>query len=494
MGVEIIQVKNMHKRFPGVYALDGVDFDLFQGEVHALLGENGAGKSTLVKILSGVYDYDEGEIFFEGKAVPKRNTVEYLKDKISTIYQELNLCPTISIAENIFLNKLPKKPGGRLDRKKLKTGAREVMDELNLNMEPSVLVEYLSTAQQQLVEIGKAISGSASVIIMDEPTSALAPKEIERLFEIIRKLKAGNISVIYISHKLEEIYAIADRITVLRDGKKIATKRTVDVDKDTLISMMVGRELTNNSIKTESVIGEIILEAENINNDVLKDVSFNVKKGEIIGFAGLMGAGRTELAKAIYGIDKCDSGSVNIGGVKVDLPTPWNSSKLGVGFVPEERKTEGIFAQLSVERNISIATESEFAKFGHINKKSQQTQIEKAYNDLDIRASSLKQLLEKLSGGNQQKAIIARWLIKNNLKVLILDEPTRGIDVGAKSEIYSILNNLANKGMAIIIMSSEMIELLNICDRIYVMHEGRITGEMNRSEATQELIMKYAIM
>ena len=489
----IIEVRNMHKWFAGVHALDNINFDLHRGEIHALLGENGAGKSTLIKILSGVYDYDGGDFFFEDRIVPKRNTTEYLKKDIGTIYQELNLCLPLSIAENIFLNNLPRKSVGRLDRKALDINARKILDELGLNISTHITVDLLSTAQRQLVEIGRAISGNARVIIMDEPTSALAPKEIEKLFEIICELKVRGVSIIYVSHKLEEIYRIADRVTVFRDGRKIATEAIGDTNQDMLISMMVGREIKNMYTKISSNIGEIAFEAAHVSNDKLADVSFYVRKGEIVGFAGLMGAGRTELAKAIYGLDRCPKGCINIDGKKVDNLTPWDSSRRGVGFVPEDRKTEGIFGHLSVERNVTTASEKEYAKFGHINRKSEHAEVEKAVRNLDVKASSLQQLVEKLSGGNQQKVIIARWLVKKNLKVLILDEPTRGIDVGAKSEIYAILNKLANEGMAIIVMSSEMVELLSMCDRIYVMHEGRITAELSHDEASQELIMQYAI-
>ena len=491
---KIIEVRNMHKRFPGVYALNDVSFDLYEGEVHALMGENGAGKSTLIKILAGVFDYHQGEYCIDCKPVLLKQPKEAIEKGISVIYQELNLCRNISIAENIYFGRLPTFPSGRINWKLLYKNTGEILKELGFSADPATKVDRLSTAQQQLVEIGKAISYDSKVIIMDEPTSALSPKEIENLFAIIRKLKKNGVGIIYISHKLDEIFEISDRVTVFRDGKKIGTDLTSNLDQKTLISMMVGRKVDELYPKSLSEPGEKILEVEGISGERLRDVSFYVRKGEIVGFSGLMGAGRTELAKAIYGFDKRKCGRVLIDGRELRPNATWDAKEAGIGFVPEDRKQEGIFGFLSVSKNITIASEKENSQAGHIQRNKQKNKVEAIVKSLQIKTPSLSQLVEKLSGGNQQKVILARWLIKENIKILIVDEPTRGIDVGSKAEIYSILDKLAQKGMGIVIMSSEMPEILSMCDRIYTMQNGRITGEFSREEATQEKLLEKSIL
>lgn len=489
----IIEVKNIHKRFPGVYALRDISFDLLPGEVHALMGENGAGKSTLIKILAGVYDF-EGEYLFEGKKVDFKKPIEAIEKGISVIYQELNLCLNLSIEENIYFNRLPINKRGAVDWKTLHIKTREVLQEVGFDVDPKIKVGQLSTAQQQLVEIAKAVSCNARVIIMDEPTSALSPKEIDNLFVIIQKLKNKGVGILYVSHKLDEIISISDRVTVFRDGQKIGTDLTKNMSIDRLISMMVGRVVEDMYPKNPPVFGDNVLEVDDLQNDKLKNISFYVRKGEIVGFSGLMGAGRTELAKAIFGFDDRKKGTVKIEGKIIKPHATWEAKSRGIGYVPEDRKNEGIFGLLSVNKNITIACESENAFWGHIFRKKLNSKVEKIVNSLQVKTPSLDQLVEKLSGGNQQKVVLGRWLIKENIKVLIIDEPTRGIDVGAKTEIYTILDKLAHEGMAIIIMSSELPEILSMCDRIYVMKEGRISGEFLREEATQEKLLEKSII
>jgi len=457
------------------------------------MGENGAGKSTLIKILAGVYDY-EGEYFFDGNKVSFKEPIDAIKKGISVIYQELNLCPNISIAENIYFGRLPSNKSGHVNWGELYKNTSRVLEELGFKISPKTRVERLSTAQQQLVEIGKAISYDSKVIIMDEPTSALSPKEIENLFRIIRKLKERGIAIIYVSHKIEEIFEISDRITVLRDGQKIGTKKTEEMSKEELISMMVGRKIVDMFAKSSPKIGEKVLEVEGLSNEKLKDISFYVRKGEIVGFSGLMGSGRTELAKAIYGFDNRSQGVVRVDGKELKANATWEAMRLGIGYVPEDRKLEGIFRYLSVSKNITISSENEMSWHGHLLLGEQRKKVTDIVKSLQIKTPSLNQIVEKLSGGNQQKVILGRWLVKSDIKVLIVDEPTRGIDVGAKSEIYSILDKLAQQGMAIIIFSSEMPEILSMCDRIYVMREGRISGEFKREEATQEKLLEKSII
>jgi ABC-type sugar transport system ATPase subunit len=489
-----IVLKNISKSFPGVRALDNVSFSFSTGKVHALLGENGAGKSTLIKILSGAYTQFEGTIEIDGVPVSFKHPKDSIAKGISVIYQELNLCGNINIAENIFLGDLPAKRTGALDSSELMKNTQRLLDLVHLPLSPTVKVSQLSTAQQQLVEIAKALSHNSRLLVMDEPTSALSPQEVENLFVLIRQLKTEGVGVIFVSHKLEEIFKISDDVSILRDGKLVGTYETSKVDKDTLISLMVGRSVNSRIIRQRSVKSkEMVLEVEGLANEYLKDISFQVRAGEIVGFAGLMGAGRTELAKAVFGFDPISSGSVRLGGVPVPSSNTAAACKLGIGFVPEDRKKEGLFHYLSVLKNISISSLSAYSSTIHIHKERELSVVRSIVSSLSIKTPSLQQLVEKLSGGNQQKVILSRWLIKKNLKLLIVDEPTRGIDVGAKQEIYMILDKLAAQGLAIMIMSSEMPEILNLSDRIYVMSQGKITGELDYHEATQEKIIELAI-
>ncbi len=489
----VLQVRNIHKQFPGVYALKEVDLELNAGEIHALMGENGAGKSTLIKILAGVYTY-QGDVILNGKKVKFRNPSEAIQNGISVIYQELNLCLNLSVAENIFFARWPVNRGGKVIWRQLYQDAKKVLDDLGFDIDPKALTGSLSTAHQQLIEIAKAITYNARVLIMDEPTSALSPTEINNLFNVIKMLKDKGVAIVYVSHKLEEIFRIADRVTVLRDGVKIGTKDKDQLSEQELITMMVGRKLNESYPKTQNKKGQIMLDVRHVANDKLKDISFNVRSGEIVGFSGLMGAGRTELAKAIFGFDARYAGEVIVNGCEIKPNATWEAMKAGVGYIPEDRKHEGIFPYLSVAKNITISSEDDLAISGRIRFKQQAKLVEKMVCDLQIKTPSSGQLVEKLSGGNQQKVIVGRWLAKEGIKVLIVDEPTRGIDVGAKREIYSILNEFAKNGMAIVIMSSEMPEIIGMCDRIYVMSNGRITGEFSSGEVTQEELLKKSIV
>lgn len=490
---KLLELKGIHKKFPGVYALKNVSFDLNPGEVHALIGENGAGKSTMVKIIAGAYDYQEGYYYMNGDIVTTTNTSDAINRGINVIYQELNVVPTLSVAENIFFGNLPTTKFGRVKWDELYANTDKALKSVGLNISPRRKVEHLKVAQQQLVEIAKAVTNNAKVVIMDEPTSALSPKEIDYLFNVIEDLKEKGVAIIYVSHKLDEILEISDRVTVLRDGQYVGTENTKDLDEAKMIKMMVGRTLNELIPKYESNIGENRLIVDNLSTIHVKNVSFSVKTGEIVGFSGLMGAGRTELANAIYGIDKRITGDIILDGKKLPKDSSYKARLNGIGLIPEDRKVDGIFAEQTILENMTLASLEQFIKFTHINSRMEKESASKMVDSLMIKTPSLEQLISKLSGGNQQKVIIARWLLNENLKVLIVDEPTRGIDVGAKAEIYELLNQLASKGLSIIMMSSEMPEIIGLCDRVYVMKQGRISGELSRKELTQEKLLHLAI-
>lgn len=489
----VVSVKNVCKFFPGVCALDKVDFNLLRGEIHALVGENGAGKSTLIKILSGVYTCDEGMCFIEGKNVDILSGAHGIHKDVGVIYQELNFAGYLSVAENIMFDKLPVKYGV-VQWKEAYRSAQTYMEMVGLNVSPKAKVQQLSIAQKQLIEIAKAISQNAKVIIMDEPTSALSPTEILNLFSVIKSLKEKGVSIIYISHKLDEILDISDRITVLRDGCVVDTILSADVSRDDLITMMVGRQMTE-LFPSRNRVGETetLFEVRGLSTDRVENISFYVGQGEIVGFSGLMGAGRTEMANALFGIDKKSSGTVLLNGHELILDSPLSARKAGLGYVTENRKELGIFPGLTVKQNISVSSLEQYAKFGVISTAAENSDVKEMVQDLSIKTPGIQQIISKLSGGNQQKALLARWLIKKNLKVLVVDEPTRGIDVGAKLEIYKILNALSVRGLAIIIISSEMTELLGVCDRIYVMRNGRITGEHIAEKASEKELLEDAI-
>ena len=497
MSETFLQMSHITKRFPGVLALSNVDFALRKGEVHALLGENGAGKSTLMKILSGVYQPDEGDIIFEGQSVSFANPLSAQSAGITIIHQEFNLFPELTVEENIFIGReFCKNNRWRLDEKQQRQAAIDILQKLNLNISPETLVADLTVAQQQMVEIAKAISVNAKILIMDEPTAALTETEIDSLFQVTRLLKEQGTGIVYISHRLEELALIADRATVMRDGQFIATVDYDAVKISDLIAMMVGRDLGNIYPRRGPLAQrKPVLEVSGLTrNGVLNNIDFTLYQGEILGFAGLMGAGRTELARAIFGADPIDGGTLKLNGkvtVIKDIP---DAIQQGISYLTEDRKKVGLALGLSVERNIMLGNYPEYSdRYGNVDSKRCQKTSEEQVKALRIKTPHLEQAALNLSGGNQQKIIIARWVCKDT-DILIFDEPTRGIDVGAKLEIYELMNRLVAKGKSIIMISSELPEVLGMCDRILVMRNGRITGELASDDATQEKIMQYATL
>ncbi|ENH9022015.1 sugar ABC transporter ATP-binding protein [Escherichia coli O4:H45] len=497
MSETFLQMKHITKRFPGVLALNDVQFSLRRGEVHALLGENGAGKSTLMKILSGVYQPDEGEIIFEDKPVSFSDPLSAQNVGITIIHQEFNLFPELTVEENIFIGReFCKKNRWRLDEKQQRQATIEILQKLNLAIKPDTLVADLTVAQQQMVEIAKAISVNARILIMDEPTAALTETEIESLFRVTRLLKEQGTGIVYISHRLEELALIADRATVMRDGQYISTVDYECVKISDLIAMMVGRDLGNIYPRREALQQRIpVLEVNGLTRKgVLNDINFTLYRGEILGFAGLMGAGCTELARAIFGADSIDSGTLKLNGKETVIKDISDAIQQGISYLTEDRKKEGLALNLSVERNIMLGNYPEYSdRFGNVDSRRCQQTSEEQVKALRIKTPNLEQAALNLSGGNQQKIIIARWVCKDT-DILIFDEPTRGIDVGAKLEIYELMNRLVAKGKSIIMISSELPEVLGMCDRILVMRSGRITGELSAKEATQEKIMQYATL
>ncbi|HHK9377105.1 TPA: sugar ABC transporter ATP-binding protein [Escherichia coli] len=497
MSETFLQMKHITKRFPGVLALNDVQFSLRRGEVHALLGENGAGKSTLMKIFSGVYQPDEGEIIFEDKPVSFSDPLSAQNVGITIIHQEFNLFPELTVEENIFIGReFCKKNRWRLDEKQQRQATIEILQKLNLAIKPDTLVADLTVAQQQMVEIAKAISVNARILIMDEPTAALTETEIESLFRVTRLLKEQGTGIVYISHRLEELALIADRATVMRDGQYISTVDYECVKISDLIAMMVGRDLGNIYPRREALQQRIpVLEVNGLTRKgVLNDINFTLYRGEILGFAGLMGAGRTELARAIFGADSIDSGTLKLNGKETVIKDISDAIQQGISYLTEDRKKEGLALNLSVERNIMLGNYPEYSdRFGNVDSRRCQQTSEEQVKALRIKTPNLEQAALNLSGGNQQKIIIARWVCKDT-DILIFDEPTRGIDVGAKLEIYELMNRLVAKGKSIIMISSELPEVLGMCDRILVMRSGRITGELSAKEATQEKIMQYATL
>jgi ribose transport system ATP-binding protein len=478
--IPLISVKRLSKSFPGVRALHEVQLELMAGEVHTVMGENGAGKSTLMKILAGVYTRDSGEILYDGQPVDFASPREAQAMGVCIIHQELQLMNHLSVAQNMFIGREPRgRLGLFLDEDKLNEQAREILARMHVNLDPRAVVGTLTVASQQMVEIAKALSFDSRVLIMDEPTSALNDAEIAELFRIIRELKSRGVGIIYISHKMDELKQISDRVTVLRDGEYVATVTARDTSVESIIGMMVGRALTDVA-PSQSVAGagEVALEVKNLNaGPLVRDVSFALRKGEILGFAGLMGAGRTEVARAVFGADPIESGEILAKGVKVTIRTPSDAVARGIGYLSEDRKRFGLATGMDVESNIVMSNLGRTAT--HF------------INLLAIRTPSATQEVRLLSGGNQQKIVIAKWL-ERDCDVLFFDEPTRGIDVGAKSEIYKLLRSLADQGKAIVMISSELPEILRMSDRIVVMCEGRITGELSAAEATQERIMQLA--
>lgn len=488
----ILQMKNIVKEFPGVKALDGVNLELYEGKVMGLMGENGAGKSTLMKVLSGVYKKDGGEIYYRGKLEDIKDTKDAQEKGIAIIHQELNLINDLSIGENIFLGREPQKAFGNIDWKKLHNDAQELLNKLDVKSNSKDLLKNLSIGQQQMVEIAKALSLNAKIIIMDEPTDALTDKETESLFKVINELKAEGKSIVYISHRLKEIFEMCDYITVIRDGKYVGQENVCEIDEDKMIEMMVGRKLTDQFPKLEVNKKDVILEVKNLKNQYIHDVSFNVKGGEIVGISGLMGAGRTELAKTIYGYYKKQSGEVYVKGKKVENKSAKDGLKNGIAYVSEDRKGDGLILGLSVKENMSISSLDKVSSLLSINKQNELTQVKNYINKMNIKTPSENQIIKNLSGGNQQKVAIGKALMTNP-DVLILDEPTRGVDVGAKKEIYDLINEFKKEGKAVIMISSEMPEILGMSDRILVMSDGKLTGEFDIKDASQESILKSAV-
>lgn len=488
----LLKMKNIHKTFPGVHALKGVDFELLAGEVHAILGENGAGKSTLIKVLGGIYTADSGEIYIEGKKVEIRNVRDAQENGISIIHQELVLVPYMTVAENIFLGREFVKRRF-VDFGQMYEEAQKLIDSYHLDIDAKTPVKDLTIAQQQMVEIIKAISYNSKILVMDEPTSSLSEREVEILFDTMRALTKKGVGIIYISHRMSELFQICDRVTVMRDGNYIGTRSVKETTNDELISMMVGRELKNYYIREYQNSENVVLKCEDItDHKKVKNVSFEVKEGEIVGFAGLVGAGRSELMKCIFGLTKGYSGKIYVNGKLVKITSPTDAMKNGIALVPEDRKLEGLYHVQSVRFNMTIEVLNKFIKGIFVNKDKEEEITNKYIELMSIKTPSIEQRVGKLSGGNQQKVLIARWLAIAP-KILIMDEPTRGVDVNAKSEIYAIMNSLVKEGMSIIMISSELPELINMCDRIYVMCDGRITGCLDRHEVTQEKIMKLAV-
>jgi ribose transport system ATP-binding protein len=491
----LISVQDVSKSFPGVRALSRVRFELLAGEVHALVGENGAGKSTLMKILAGIYARDSGDVLYDGEPVSFASPRAAQMRGIGIIHQELQLMNHLTVAQNIFIGREPRgRLGVFLDEDKLNRQARDILAHMHLNLDPRAIVGGLTVAKQQIVEIAKALSFNSRVLIMDEPTAALNDAEIAELFKIIRELKARGVGIVYISHKMDELKQISDRVTVLRDGEYIATVETATTSMENIIGMMVGRTLLEVARPAEQASrGEILLEVRKLNcGPLVKDVSFSLRRGEILGFAGLMGAGRTEVARAIFGADKAESGEIMVRGRKATIRTPADAVALGIGYLSEDRKRFGLATGMDVESNIVMATLARHLAFGFVlRRQGIRATVESFIRLLNIRTPSATQEVRLLSGGNQQKIVVAKWLARD-CDILFFDEPTRGIDVGAKAEIHKLLRSLAGQGKAIVMISSELPEILGMSDRIIVMCEGRTTGELPWREATQERIMQLA--
>lgn len=496
MNNTILEMNGIDKHFHGVHALKSVHFDLRGGEIHALVGENGAGKSTLMKVLTGIHQADGGEITYLGKPYSVKNIGESQHLGISMIHQELNMMNHLSVAQNIYIGREPMSGKAFIKDGDMLKEAEKLFEHIGIKIDPRTTLGNLTVGKQQMVEIAKAVSRDCKLLILDEPTAALTQAEIEELFKIMYDLKAKGIGMIYISHRMDEIKRISDRITVMRDGEYVGTVNTEEVTKDEIINMMIGRVVYEDP-KTHSEVpedAEVVLEVKNLcSGRAVKDVSFKLRKGEILGLSGLMGAGRTEVARAIFGADRFDSGEIFVNGKKVNIKTPSDAVKCGIGYLSEDRKRYGLMLLKSVAENTAIASMERYVKAGLIDDAKLKEEAAEFNGKLRTKTPSMDQLLKNLSGGNQQKVIIARWLIRD-CDILIFDEPTRGIDVGAKSEIYTLMNELSKQGKSIIMISSELVEILRMSDRVMVMCEGRKTGELDISEANQENIMQLATM
>lgn len=487
-----LKMVDISKSFPGVKALSQVNLEVKKGEVHALLGENGAGKSTLLKILAGAYTKDEGEIYIGGKKVESMSPKLAEQLGISIIYQEFSSLPHLSVAENIFLGRQPRKRNGLIDWKKCYEDSSALLMRVGLEIDPRIPVSRLKVAQQQMVEIAKALSKEARIIVMDEPTAPLTQKEIDNLFAVIRELKRQQVSVIYVSHRLAEIREICDCITVLRDGCYVGSARVKDVEIKDMIRMMVGRELKDMYPKSKAQMGKPVLEVSHLSTEEkLHDISLTVHRGEILGIAGLVGAGRTELVRAVFGADQRISGTIAIDGVQTDICCPGDAISKKISLVPEDRKKQGLVLMMNVKENTTLASLKKLIRWGKMNLRREEETAEAYREKLRIATPGIYETVANLSGGNQQKVVLGKWLCAD-CNLLMIDEPTRGIDVGAKVEIYELMKELMEKGLGILMISSEMPELIGVCDRILVMHEGRISGELKRGEFSEEAIMAYA--
>ena len=492
-GKVFIELKDIVKIFPGVKALDGVSFDIREGEVHSLCGENGAGKSTLIKVMTGAHARDGGDYLIDGQSVSFKSTTEGIAKGVSCVYQELSIAPQLDVAKNLFIGNLPMK-GGLVDHKTLYKEAAEILEELDMPISPKTIAGDLSVGQQQMIEIGRALTRNARLIIMDEPTSSLSEAETDTLFKIIKKLVAKNIAIVYISHKLDEVMYLSDRITVIRDGQNIISKNKDEFTQEELIANMIGRPLENLYLKEPAEITDTMLEVKGLTRKgVFQDISFNVRKGEVVGFFGLVGAGRSEIMRAIFGVDKYDSGEVILDGKKLKGGNPAAAIGAGIGFCTEDRKKEGLALRLSILLNMTLVRLPFLSRLGVVKAKAQREAADKYMKAISIKAPSVTQLVGNLSGGNQQKVVVAMWLMMDP-KVLIVDEPTRGIDVGSKSEIYGLLSDLAKQGMAIIVVSSEIEEIMGVCDSVVTIFEGKKTAQLDITpELSREQVLSCAL-
>jgi inositol transport system ATP-binding protein len=492
-GPPLMEIKGIRKAFPGVVALDDVRFKLRAGTVHALMGENGAGKSTLMKIIAGIYTPDSGAVSVKGKPLVLRGPLDALNNGIAMIHQELNLMPFMTVAENIWIRREPLNRFGFVDHGELKRRTQELFDRLAIDIDPLAEVRSLSIASRQMVEIAKAVSFNSEVLIMDEPTSALTETEVDHLFRIIRQLREQGKGIVYITHKMNELFEIADEVSVFRDGKYIATRLSSEVTRDEIIQMMVGREITQMFPKETVPIGDVVLSVKNLSvQGIFKDVSFDLRAGEILGLAGLVGSGRSNVAEALFGVVPATSGTIAIRGNEVVIDTPAKAMKQGMAFLTEDRKETGCFLSLDILSNMESAVLSErYVKYGFVQNGALVRDCEAMAQSLRVKTPTLAEIIQNLSGGNQQKVLIGRWLLTKP-KILILDEPTRGIDVGAKAEIHRLVSVLAGEGVAVLMISSEMPEVLGMSDRVMVMHEGRCTGILDRKDADQVSVMELA--
>lgn len=493
IGPYLLEIEGARKEFPGVVALDNVEFRLRPGTVHALMGENGAGKSTLMKIIAGVYTPDAGIVRLRGQEVQLKNPRDALEQGIAMIHQELALMTSMTVAENIWIRREPKNAIGLIDHRRMVAKTKELFDQLKIRIDPTAEVSSLTVAQKQMVEIAKAVSYESSILIMDEPTSALTESEVTHLFDIIRDLRSRDIGIVYITHKMNELFEIADEFSVFRDGKYIGTHASTAVTRDDIIRMMVGREISNMFPKEEAEIGEVVLEVRDLGlKGVFHDVSFDLRRGEILGVAGLVGSGRSNVAEAIFGVVPATTGTIRIDGREIAISSPADAMRECMALLTEDRKETGCFLPLTILENMQIAAlRNGHSKMGYVDERGLRQLCDEMKKAMRIKTPNLDERIENLSGGNQQKVLIGRWLLTKP-KILILDEPTRGIDVGAKAEIHRLISNLAKEGVAVIMISSELPEVLGMSDRILVMHEGHMTGILDRAEADQVKIMELA--